>query len=172
MTALFAYRDEHVRRAIWDLKYHGNRQIASQFSKHLAEHIEADLTENTPLSDTHVILVPITLSPERQRARGWSQSDLLAQETYKTMTFPSVQLDRHILTRRGQRTAQTDLSSRTQRLRNMDGAFDISKRASIDPAAHYIVIDDVTTTGATLRDARRALTDAGARTVWCYAVAH
>lgn len=51
----------------------------------------------------------------------------------------------------------------------MRGAFFATM---VDPSATYVVIDDVTTTGATLQDAARALTEAGASRIISIALAH
>jgi predicted amidophosphoribosyltransferase len=56
---------------------------------------------------------------------------------------------------------QTAFDRRT-RMANLKNAFAIAKRATVNPALHYILIDDVFTTGSTLNSCARALRRAGA----------
>jgi len=167
-TALFSYKDPRCRRAIWEIKYRGNPRIAALFGALLAEQIEADLAEHAPFVDAPVCLVPIALSAKRERERGWSQSRMLARAILRAMTLPA-RYNPYALRRRNERSPQTTLCSRAQRLANMHNVFSVDRRADLD-GVHAILIDDVTTTGATLADAQRALYEAGAAAVWTYAV--
>ncbi len=62
--------------------------------------------------------------------------------------------------------------TRTQRLHNLQGAFDVpaSKRPAVQ-GRHLALVDDVMTTGATAQEAARALLAAGAARVDLWVVA-
>ena len=170
-VALFSYRSPMIKRAIWEVKYRGNRRIAELLATCLADRITADLEEELRYNRTPV-LAPVALDPKRLRERGWSQSKLLS-DTVAAKLGPDITYIPSLLVRHERRTAQTELRTKGEREQNMHNIFSvhIKERARIKNA-HIILIDDVVTTGATFRDARRALIEAGAHEVWAYAVAH
>lgn len=99
-------------------------------------------------------LVPAPLHAGRLRSRGYDQSLELARPLSRMTGVP---LDRRLLTRRRATRAQSRLDE-ADRQRNLRGAFAV--RAGPLPA-HVALIDDVMTTGATLRAAACALRAAG-----------
>jgi ComF family protein len=100
-------------------------------------------------------VLPVPLSTERLRERGFNQSALLA----KHLAGPKT--DHHTLLRLHATEAQSSLP-RTQRLRNLHGAFAIEpSRAAALRGQRVVLIDDVMTTGATLQAATLALREAG-----------
>lgn len=101
------------------------------------------------------VLVPIPLSKERMRERGYNQAALL------TLAFKSHKHELHCLTRTHHAAAQSD-STRAQRLRNLRNAFAVeaAQRHHIQ-GKKVLLIDDVMTTGATLTAASRCLLQAG-----------
>jgi len=105
------------------------------------------------------LLVPIALHPARLRERGYNQSALLARAL--TAAKPE-QLAEAGLRRVRRTDAQASLSA-SERARNVDGAFRADPRICAGRA--IVLIDDVCTTGATLRAAAAALRDAGATEV-------
>ena len=60
---------------------------------------------------------------------------------------------------------------RKARLENIIGSFGINREKTIENR-NIILLDDVTTTGATLGEARKVLLDAGAKNVICVTIAH
>ena len=100
-------------------------------------------------------VLPVPLSTERLRERGFNQSALLARHLAGPKT------DLHTLLRLHATEAQSSLP-RAQRMRNLRGAFAVEpSRAAALRGQRVVLIDDVMTTGATLQAATLALREAG-----------
>lgn len=109
-----------------------------------------------------VTLVPVPTASSRVRIRGYDQAVLIGKELSKLSGLPCVQL----LQRRGQQrqVGQT----RTQRLVQLHDAF-YSK--TVNEHKNIVLVDDVTTTGATFEVAAACLKAAGAKRVQAIAFA-
>jgi ComF family protein len=92
------------------------------------------------------VLVPVPLHPWRQFRRSYNQSLLLAKRLVQEV--PGARLE-NILQRVRWTGSQTRLS-RERRQRNMRASFELKKGFSVNPNNHYVVLDDVFTTGSTL----------------------
>lgn len=119
----------------------------------------ASLMRSTPwvepaLEAAHKVL-PVPLSAERLRARGFNQAALLARK------LAPHKADMHSLLRLQSTEAQSGLA-RAERLRNLRGAFAVEPaRASDLRGLRVVLLDDVMTTGATVHAATQALRDVG-----------
>ncbi|MGD9772664.1 ComF family protein [Diaphorobacter sp.] len=103
------------------------------------------------------LVLPIPLSDQRLRQRGYNQALLLARR----LGHPCVPAQVLLRTRDAQ--AQSHLG-RAQRLRNLRGAFMVDPlRVALVAGRRVLLVDDVMTTGATLHAAAAALREAGAR---------
>jgi len=111
------------------------------------------------------LIVPVPLHPMRLRERGYNQALELAKPIARQLKIP---LDAHLLHRARHTIAQTGLDARERR-RNLRGAFTVTTKVSLP--SHVALLDDVMTTGATLRECALALKRAGARSVSVWAVA-
>lgn len=171
VTALFDYKHDAIRSAIWRLKYGNIRALARSFAEPLYNEIVADLSDQLTISK-HVefLLVPIPLHKSRYRERGYNQSELLARAVAAFNTNGFLKLSTGALMRTRETKSQAKKDSRSARLENLRGAF--AANADIVRGQHIILIDDVITTGATLAEARSALLMAGARSVVAYTIAH
>lgn len=109
------------------------------------------------------VIVPIPTLASHRRARGYDHTLLLARELARRQKIPVSRL-----LRRAGTTTQRGCDKTTRRAQAAQ-AFELKGR--VDTAKVYIVIDDVTTTGATLYYATRLLRDAGANMVWAAAIA-
>jgi ComF family protein len=107
-------------------------------------------------------LVPVPLSLARRRERGFNQSELLSAALGAER---GREVLGDVLRRESARRSQTQLTP-GERLSNVAGAFSVplEKRDRIK-GRHLMLVDDVITTGATLRAAAESLFAAGARTV-------
>jgi ComF family protein len=103
------------------------------------------------------VLAPVPLHPSRLKQRGFNQALLLAQ------AFPEVPLERELLARQRATPPQAGLNPRERR-DNVKGAFAVP-RAELVKGRRIVLMDDVFTTGATLKECARVLRRAGARDV-------
>ncbi len=114
------------------------------------------------LMQTCTRLVPIPVTPARLAERGYHQAWELATALHQRAA-PATLLALPEALVRVRETADQHLLPREQRLRNLHGAFaahpdHVARLAQ----AHVLLVDDVTTTGATLQAAAQALQRAGA----------
>ena len=157
VIAPFAYAGV-PRAAVQHLKYRGLRAIAPR----MAAPMTRDLALAIPPPFT---LVPVPLHPSRLRERGYNQAELLAKEIASALDRP---LRTDVLKRTRAAPPQVSSQSRSERIRNVQDAF---ASAPIDGEV-VVLVDDVTTTGATLEAAARALGKAGAARVYGLAFAY
>lgn len=125
----------------------------------LAHHIARWMLQDPQIQavlDGAEVVIPIPLSKERMRERGYNPAAQLAQK----LAPHHHQL--HALVRTRHTAAQSDLT-RAQRLRNLRHAFELPmvQRRHI-AGKKVLLIDDVMTTGTTCTVASRALLEAGA----------
>lgn len=118
-----------------------------------------------PALDAAEIVLPVPLSRQRLRERGFNQALLLARHLAPRKTEATLLLRLH------DTDAQSSLR-RAQRLRNLRGAFAVDPlQAKRLRGRSVVLVDDVMTTGATLHAAATALRQAGARQVSALVVA-
>jgi ComF family protein len=143
-----------MREAVHALKYGGVRVLADP----LAEMMAATWCLS-PLPVTAV--VPVPLHPHRVRQRGYNQAVLLARALVPHLGVPSHE---EWLVRARDTRSQVGLT-RAERWANVDGAFRCTGPAAV-AGQRVLLVDDVLTSGATLRAAAEALQAAGADAVW------
>ena len=111
------------------------------------------------------LLIPVPLHAGRLRERGYNQALELAKPLARAFAIP---LRSDALMRIRATPAQSNLDAKTRR-QNLRGAFSIVDNAALP--AHVAVVDDVMTTGATLRECARTLHRAGVARVDVWALA-
>ncbi|MEX0933693.1 MAG: phosphoribosyltransferase family protein [Candidatus Paceibacterota bacterium] len=170
IRSCFAYKDERVRQIIWLLKYRSARFLASACAECIYEHLVEDMNELALFSNfTEPLLVPIPLSKKRLRARGYNQSELIARELVRCSSYCTLRND--VLSKVRETPPQMSIKNKKERLTNIVGCFAVANSKCVK-GRNIILIDDVTTTGATLREAEKVLREAGARSVIAYTFAH
>jgi ComF family protein len=140
--------DVALRAIVHALKYDGRRSLARPLARLLTEHGAAALSGAD-------IAVPVPLHRSRKRARGFNQ----ASEICRHLPIPTVEALKRIRAT----VSQTDLPA-AERHANVRNAFALRRRVNVTGRI-VVVVDDVSTTGATLDACARVLLDAGAREV-------
>lgn len=115
-----------------------------------------------------VVLVPVPLHPGRLVERGYNQSGLLAASLARLARARVA----HDVIERVHATAQQARLAARARAHNLHGAFGISRRSSLSPAARIVLIDDVVTTGATLAACQAACRSANLSLSEVWTLAH
>jgi ComF family protein len=150
------------------LKYDGLEPIAAK----LGEAIAAVL-ERYPDLPAAPVVVPVPLFRDREKQRGFNQSELLAHAVIQGMRQRKPgwggRLAARVLQRSRATQSQAGLSL-PERRRNLRGAFFVSDAEAIR-GRDVLLVDDIYTTGATARACSLALKRAGAAKIWVATVA-
>ena len=160
ITTLMDYQNGAVQDLIRSLKYDGSAYAASLAAALLADYLQEEISSEKAFSTKKILLVPVPLHEARTRERGYNQIELVLQalpEEFRDGTHAHLAVN--VLARTRETKPQTRLS-RSERLSNVAGAF--TAEAQKMPKTHIYLIDDVTTTGATLVNAATPLRRAGA----------
>lgn len=151
VTVLYRYHDR-VGQAVRRLKYSRATALASPMGSMMKQGLERNgLTQ-------YDLVVPIPIHWSRRCVRGFNQSELLSEDLDN--------VDASALTRVRRTKPQARLS-REQRLHNLIGAF----KAGDVEGKSVLLIDDVLTSGETVRECARTLAAAGASEVAALAFA-
>ena len=144
---VYYHKKGMVQQMIQNLKYRGREEIGSIMGYWLAE----ELMRHRPLSADAVI--PVPLHQRKLRERGYNQVEMLSRTVSESLEIPY-----------NDRLLVRNVYSKTQTRKNLLGRteavgqslFGISDVAA-DSGKHFLLIDDVLTTGSTLEACCRAL---------------
>lgn len=173
LVVMFDYKDENVRTLIWELKYKGNRNVGARFAEILFDVLKHELAERILFENfINPLLIPMPISNQRRRERGWNQTEILGEELQKIDSDNLFEYNPNLLIK----DLHTDSQARThatkrERLENLSRSMSVRSVESIE-GRNIILLDDVTTTGSTFKEANRALHDAGAKKILFIALAH
>lgn len=162
---LYDYKNQTIKDCIWQMKFKGNKEIARIFGKALSEKIKL-------LGADDFLLVPTPIHNKRRRERGFNQCERLCEEITKNITSGSFSYNSKILMR-NKYTIKQSWSSKKERQDNLKNIFKVNPKFKKDILGRKIIlIDDVITTGSTIKEMHRALRDCGASLVISIVIAH
>lgn len=150
----FLYKGE-IREAVKAFKFAGQTQFGVMLGSMLA-----DKLSGVQMLKECDIVVPVPLHPNRQKERGYNQSEILAEEIAKGLGVPMLN---DVLFRIKDTKRQSSLKG-LARIENVKDAF-AAHNESVN-GKKIIIVDDICTMGETLKACERALTTAGARDVY------
>ena len=176
---IFDYRNPSIKKSIWFLKYKGRKSLANIFAKVIYGSILEELSELSILENfTNPILIPIPLSLKRSKERGFNQTEIICRELIKIDNIRDkipLQFENKILIKTKDTPHQALIKNRNERLKNLIGSFSVPDEKIAKEKIknrNIILIDDITTTGATLNEARKILKSHGARKIIAFTIAH
>jgi len=156
--SLFRFeKGRELQTLLHQLKYSGAMGIGLWFGEQLGRAI-CDKTADLQLD----AIIPVPLHVVKKRERGYNQSAQVARGIGRIVGLPVMP---DVIRRTRYTPTQTALDI-TERKVNMDGAFCVPRRHLHKiPGRRFLLVDDLVTTGATVRACGAALRLAGAQYV-------
>lgn len=141
-----------LREAVHHVKFGGRQALGEALGAYLAANVH----------EPPEVIIPVPLHPSRHRERGYNQAARIAAGLSRQLGVPVVEGDLLRLRRTGEQTRR----DRSERWRNLDGAFGVCRgRIPAWAGRDALLVDDVLTTGATAAAAAAVLRATGARSV-------
>ena len=157
-TAIWYYSDT-VRDSLLRFKFAGCRCYAPAYGRRLALHLEQQFEEFD-------VLTCVPTGWLRRVLRGYDHTALLAEATGKELGIPASRILRKVR----HTPPQSGVEGAAQRRANVLGAYGVIDPVSIQDK-RILLLDDIITSGATVSECARVLLTAGAKEVYCAAVA-
>lgn len=158
-TALWYYKDD-VRSSVLRFKFGKKRSYALSYGRVLAMHLQQKGF------DSYDVLTYIPVAPLRKYLRSYDQVELIAKAVAKELDTTLVSTLRKIRNT----PPQSGFKDVSQRRANVLGAYRV-KHPDLIRGKRILLLDDVITTGATASECARVLLTAGAKEVYCAAIA-
>jgi len=160
--SLSSFKEPIIRTLIHEAKFHKNVRAQELLASFVCAYVE-----NHPKTKES-LWIPVPLSPSRVRERGFNQTIEVLR--YVKEKYSQIEIGDTVLTRIRDTTPQTTLAKK-ERTENMKNAFLVTAPLKIK-GRNIIVVDDVMTTGATLRAAKAALLPHEAVSITLLALSH
>jgi competence protein ComFC len=165
LVSFFRY-DNVVKKAIKLVKYRLVSDLVSEIVNFIPKTSYNFIKQNIITNNS--VIVPIPLHPKRFSERGFNQAELFAHQLSIRLNMP---MDSKFLQRIKYTKPQVTMRRRVDRLKNMDNVFCIDRFTTYDQRLTVILVDDVFTTGATMRSAANMLKRTGVSKVWSITIA-
>ena len=159
--------DGALREAVRQFKYRRRKELAEPLAQMLIKKFyEIHLT----LQKDNFLIIPMPLHFKKEYERRFNQAELLAQ---KFSEVSGIEIKNNVLTKIKETPAQVEVKDKEKRIKNLEGAFSVAENVpSFTKHKTIILIDDVSTTGATLIHAARTLEQSGAEKIIGLVAAH
>lgn len=143
-----------LKESIHLLKFKGIKRLSSPLCRLLSD-------ISVPETDG---IIPVPMHPKRLKQRGFNQTAVIGHRLSKKIKAP---LMPDVLIKVKDTPPQTDITGK-ERLKNVRNAFAAEKKIN---GLNLLLVDDVITTGATVRECSQTLLEAGAKSVVVIAIA-
>ncbi len=155
--------DDKVREWVYSFKYAGRAYLARPFGRMMAKRIK-----ELGLSEGIDGILPVPVHRKKLKQRGYNQSELLARVIKNELNLKKVP---YALQRKRDTPPLSGLT-RLQRLKTLEGAFEMVKRVYRPDIKNVLLIDDIYTTGSTVNQCADILKKgAGAAKVYVFTLA-
>ena len=167
ISAIFSasqYNNPALKSAIKSMKYRSGRKIAAVLGDFLAQALKANMT--AVIKESPLVLA-IPMSASRLRERGFNHSEFLSRTIAESLSLAFIP---GALKKIRNTNPQAECRVRRERLENIRDSFGVNPNLDFR-GKNILLVDDVSTTGATLNEAARALKEAGAARIYAAVVA-
>lgn len=139
-SSFYFTKDSLIQYLLSELKYKQNMSVGFYLGRLMGYQLR--LSERFTSID---LIIPMPLHPKKQKARGYNQATIICKGIQSVWNKPIAE---NAIIRKVFSSSQT-LQDRLQRWENMEGIFALKNRSEI-LQKHLLLVDDVTTTGASL----------------------
>ncbi len=167
IESIFTYKDPIVRELIWQIKYKKNDHAVKIAGFALYNEL-IKITQNVK---SDVLLLPIPISNKRRKERGYNQCEIIINEILRLDSYSNRFETNFSLIKRMKHIEKQTFMKRNERLKNIENIFEVTNN-NLNKNTKIIIIDDVSTTGSTLNEARETLLQAGFADVQALTIAH
>jgi len=157
------YKNETLKKLIHDFKYKHIKEIQNELSDIIIKHLK--LVNFTPSENQ--ILVPVPLHKKRFKKRGFNQSELLAEKIGRHFNIP---VKTKLIKRKKDTKHQTLQEKKEKRKENLKDAFVLISKEKITKK-EIVLVDDVITSGATLKECAKTISRASPQNISAIVVA-
>jgi len=163
-TLVVGYNDDELlKQMIYRYKYNFIKDLSNPLGQLMINKLIKDIKKNNL---KNLILIPIPLHPKRLRWRGFNQAELLSEEISKELNIPVIN---NLLIRVKNNLPQAKIQKAFQRRQNVYNVFDLNKDHSFEKEFKnktIVLVDDISTTSATLKEAARILNILKPKQIW------
>jgi len=135
-----------MQNVIHAVKYQGCKELGVELGRRLGK-----VLEEHDIHTDHI--VPLPLHPARLRERGYNQAEYIARGIAEVLSAPV----RNDLLKRVRNTRSQTALTKEERSKNMKNAFSLASDKIDLEDRSVLLVDDLVTTGATLRSAAREI---------------
>lgn len=152
---------EIIRSALLNYKFNDKAYLYKTFVNYLLKS-----EKFVEIIKSYDIIVPVPLSKERKKQRGYNQSELIAKEICKKL---KIELNNKDL-RKIHNTEKQSLLSESDRVKNIEGAYSVKITKNLCKKS-VLIIDDIYTTGSTVNECSKEIRKAGTKKIGVLTIA-
>lgn len=170
LIAVGSYENSALRELIHYLKYSGFLGAKAPLEKLIIKWLNTNSSLASSILDSSFCLVPIPLHQSRFRKRGFNQAELIAEILSRLLRCP---LEKDLLERVRNAKPQIEMKSARERSRNIKNSIRVKsgKEIILSKYPNLILVDDVYTSGSTMKEAMRVLRRSGAKNITAFVIA-
>ncbi|MCC7469997.1 MAG: ComF family protein [Bacteroidetes bacterium] len=171
INSVWNYKDLKIKKLLWLLKFKKRFSVVEDIGEVLHDHFQDFIYEKEIWDNAqNIVLLPVPIGAKRLRKRGYNQSAIIAKELSKQNDKKFI-IREDLLEKIKDGPPQNSIKNRRRRFENIRNSFRIKNENEIRGKS-FIVIDDITTTGATISEIKKILNRAGAKNVFGFTIAH
>ena len=159
------YTDVKIKSLIKDLKYNYSFSLARPLAEFahwwLSKHEYADEIKNNV-----DLIIPVPVHKSKLKERGFNHTEKLAKHLGQLLDIPVVEL----LIKTRKTIPQAKTKNKDERSKNLKNVFSVTSIGQIK-GKRVLIVDDVVTTGSTLRECAKVLRKNGAEEIWGLTIA-
>lgn len=168
LMAVGSYEDTALKELLHYFKYNGFLAVKTPLERLIVQWLTINshpaLSVFTPQSG----LIPIPLHKKRLRERGFNQAEIIAEILGKYLNLP---VEKNLLERVRDTKPQIKMESGKKREENMRNSISIREGRGSSQYQNVILVDDIYTSGATMKEAMRVLRRAGVDNITAFVMA-